>query len=323
MQESLEKACESALRFAVGKEPQHAAEYDKYQSLAIAVRTRLMDKWLQTEARYRETGAKKVYYLSLEFLMGRTLQNAIVNLDIEHEAREAIRKLGMVLEDAYEQEYDAGLGNGGLGRLAACFLDSMATLNLPAKGYGIRYEYGIFNQMIENGYQIEQPDYWLYRGNPWETPRIDSMQTVQFYGRTHHQVDHTGKLRVEWVDTDNVQAVPYETPIPGYRTDTVNLLTLWSPGRPMSSTWRVLTMATACAPWSRKRGARRFQKCSIPMTRLSRARSCASSRNIFLFRPHCRKSFGIFCSELRISCDYPIRRPSSSTTPIPALPLRN
>jgi starch phosphorylase len=228
MQESLEKACESALRFAVGKEPQHAAEYDKYQSLAIAVRTRLMDKWLQTEARYRETGAKKVYYLSLEFLMGRTLQNAIVNLDIEHEAREAIRKLGMVLEDAYEQEYDAGLGNGGLGRLAACFLDSMATLNLPAKGYGIRYEYGIFNQMIENGYQIEQPDYWLYRGNPWETPRIDSMQTVQFYGRTHHQVDHTGKLRVEWVDTDNVQAVPYETPIPGYRTDTVNLLTLWS-----------------------------------------------------------------------------------------------
>jgi starch phosphorylase len=228
MTESLEKASESALRFAVGKEPQRATVYDKYQSIAIAVRTRLMDKWLQTEARYRKTGTKKVYYLSLEFLMGRTLQNAVVNLDIEHEAREAIRELGMVLEDAYEQEYDAGLGNGGLGRLAACFLDSMATLDLPAKGYGIRYEYGIFNQVIENGYQIEQPDYWLYRGNPWETPRIDSMQAVQFYGRTHHRVDRTGKLRVEWVDTDNVQAVPYETPIPGYRTDTVNLLTLWS-----------------------------------------------------------------------------------------------
>ncbi len=228
MTESLEKASESALRFAVGKEPQRATVYDKYQSIAIAVRTRLMDKWLQTEARYRKTGTKKVYYLSLEFLMGRTLQNAVVNLDIEHEAREAIRELGMVLEDAYEQEYDAGLGNGGLGRLAACFLDSMATLDLPAKGYGIRYGYGIFNQVIENGYQIEQPDYWLYRGNPWETPRIDSMQAVQFYGRTHHRVDRTGKLRVEWVDTDNVQAVPYETPIPGYRTDTVNLLTLWS-----------------------------------------------------------------------------------------------
>jgi starch phosphorylase len=228
MQESLKKACDGALRFALGKEPQNAAEYDKYQSLAIAVRTRLMDKWLQTEDRYRETKAKKVYYLSLEFLMGRTLQNAIVNLDIEHEAREAIRKLGMVLEDAYEQEYDAGLGNGGLGRLAACFLDSMATLNLPAKGYGIRYEYGIFNQMIEDGNQIEQPDYWLYRGNPWETPRIDRMQTIRFYGRTHHRKDDSGKLRVEWVDTDNVQAVPYETPIPGYRTDTVNLLTLWS-----------------------------------------------------------------------------------------------
>jgi len=228
MQASLKKACESALRFAIGKELQQASDYDKYQSIAVAVRTRLMDKWLQTEERYRAANAKKVYYLSLEFLMGRALQNAIVNLDIEDEARQAIRELGMVLEDVYEQEYDAGLGNGGLGRLAACFLDSMATLDLPAKGYGIRYEYGIFNQSIKDGYQIEQPDYWLYRGNPWETPRIDSMHTVQFYGRTYHQVDDSGKLRVEWVDTDSVEAVPYETPIPGYRTDTVNLLTLWS-----------------------------------------------------------------------------------------------
>ena len=228
MSELLAAACQNALRIALGKETDQASDYDKYQSLAIAVRTRLMEKWLKTEELYQKADAKRVYYLSLEFLMGRTLQNTVLNLDIEDEARSAIRKLGMVLEDVFEEEYDAGLGNGGLGRLAACFLDSMATLNIPAKGYGIRYEYGIFNQIIADGYQIEQPDYWLFRGNPWETHRIDRMQTVHFYGHTHHYVDQTGKYRVEWKDTENVRALPFETPIPGYQTDTVNLLTLWS-----------------------------------------------------------------------------------------------
>jgi len=228
MNEILTDECINALRLALGKEPKNASNYEKYQSLAISVRSRLMEKWLGTEDRYQRANAKRVYYLSLEFLMGRTLQNAILNLDIEDQSRSAIRELGMVLEDVYEEEYDAGLGNGGLGRLAACFLDSMATLSIPAKGFGIRYEYGIFNQLIQDGCQVERPDYWLFRGNPWETARIDRMQIVRFYGRTHHYVDPSGQYQVEWVDTETVRALPYETPIPGYNTDTVNLLTLWS-----------------------------------------------------------------------------------------------
>jgi len=227
-QSALGEACLSAMRFAIGREVDTASFYNKYQCIAIAVRTRLMDRWLETEKRYREADVKRVYYLSLEFLMGRTLQNAILNLDMEEEAREAIRELGVVLEDIYEAEHDAGLGNGGLGRLAACFLDSMATLDIPAKGYGIRYEYGIFNQLIENGYQVEKPDYWLFRGNPWETLRVERMQRVRFYGRTRPYVDETGKYQVDWIETDDVYALAHEIPIPGYRTKTVNLLTLWS-----------------------------------------------------------------------------------------------
>ena len=170
MSSTLGEACLAAMRFAIGREVEDASFYNKYQSIAVAVRTRLMDRWLETEKRYRKSDVKRVYYLSLEFLMGRTLQNAILNLDMEQEAREAIRELGAVLEDVYEAEHDAGLGNGGLGRLAACFLDSMATLNIPAKGYGIRYEYGIFNQLIEDGYQVEKPGLlavpWQSLGDP-------------------------------------------------------------------------------------------------------------------------------------------------------------
>ena len=227
-QSPLGEACLAAMRFAIGREIDNASFYNKYQSIAIAVRTRLMDRWLETEKRYREEDVKQVYYLSLEFLMGRTLQNAILNLDMEEEAREAVRQLGMVLEDVYEAEHDAGLGNGGLGRLAACFLDSMATLNIPAKGYGIRYEYGIFNQLIEDGFQVEKPDYWLFRGNPWETPRVEKLQQVKFYGHTRSHVDDAGEYRVEWVETEDVFALPHEIPVPGYHTKTVNLLTLWS-----------------------------------------------------------------------------------------------
>ena len=227
-QDSLEASCLAAMRFCPGREVEDATSYEKYQSLAIAVRTRLMDRWLETQKRYEAVDAKRVYYLSLEFLMGRALQNAVLNLDMEEGSREAIHKLGMVLEDIYEQEFDAGLGNGGLGRLAACFLDSMATMAIPAKGYGIRYEYGIFNQEIKDGQQVEKPDHWLFRGNPWETPRLGCVQTVRFYGRTVPYTGEQGNFRVDWVDTEDVLAVPYETPVPGYHNDTVNLLTLWS-----------------------------------------------------------------------------------------------
>ena len=225
---SLRDATRFALRLAVGREPGAASAYDTYQGLALAVRERLMRDWLETERRWNARDAKRVHYLSLEYLMGRTLQNIVLNLGIEGEAREAMRDAGAVLEDVYEEEHDAGLGNGGLGRLAACFLDSMATLGLPACGYGIRYEYGIFNQAIVDGRQVERPDAWLYRGNPWETARPEDAVRVRFYGRTEATQDDAGRHRVRWLDTDDVLAVPYETLVPGYRNGVTCPLVLWS-----------------------------------------------------------------------------------------------
>jgi starch phosphorylase len=167
--------------------------------------------------------------LSLEFLMGRLLRNALLSLDIEDETAEALNRLGLSLEDVYEREKDAGLGNGGLGRLAACFLDSCATLALPVVGYGIRYQYGMFHQGIENGHQVEYPDSWLREGFPWEIERIEYTQTVHFGGRSNSYTEK-GITRYQWVDTHDVLAIPYDIPVPGYRNNIVNTLRLWSAG---------------------------------------------------------------------------------------------
>jgi starch phosphorylase len=169
-----------------------------------------------------------VYYLSLEFLIGRALGNSLINLELEENCRQAMDELGMKLEELAEVESDAGLGNGGLGRLAACFLDSMATLELPAYGYGIRYEYGIFFQRFKDGYQIESPENWLRYENPWEIPRPEYLYPVDFYGRVHQYTGADGSLRVEWVDTQQLMAMAYDMPIPGYRNNTVNNLRLWA-----------------------------------------------------------------------------------------------
>lgn len=201
--------------------------YHLYEAVALTLRDRLMDRWKSTHYTYRLHDSKRAYYISLEFLMGRTLGNAVLNLDITHETREALRQLGMTLEDIESIEHDAGLGNGGLGRLAACFLDSCATLQLPVMGYGIRYEYGIFRQLIENGEQVEEPDHWLIHGNPWELERPEFAQRVHFGGRTTHDQGSNGKPRVRWVNTQDILAVPYDTPIPGYNNGTVNTLRLW------------------------------------------------------------------------------------------------
>uniref|UniRef100_G3UBG8 Alpha-1,4 glucan phosphorylase n=1 Tax=Loxodonta africana TaxID=9785 RepID=G3UBG8_LOXAF len=170
---------------------------------------------------------QRIYYLSLEFYMGRTLQNTMVNLGLQSACDEAIYQLGLDLEELEEIEEDAGLGNGGLGRLAACFLDSMATLGLAAYGYGIRYEFGIFNQKIVNGWQVEEADDWLRYGNPWEKARPEYMLPVHFYGRVEHTPDG-----VKWLDTQVVLAMPYDTPVPGYRNNTVNTMRLWSAKAP-------------------------------------------------------------------------------------------
>jgi starch phosphorylase len=200
---------------------------DAYYALSLAIRDRLVRKWIRTQRVYQDKGVKRVYYLSLEYLMGRLLGNALINLDFYQECFEILKKDGYSLEDIIEFEPDMGLGNGGLGRLAACYLDSMATLQLPAFGYGIRYEYGIFKQEIEDGYQVEYADNWLSKGNPWDILRRDLVYRVKFYGKSVERQNQDGTFYFEWIDTEDVLAVAYDVPVPGYGNDTVNNLRLW------------------------------------------------------------------------------------------------
>ncbi len=216
------------LEFALAKDEFSATALDNFKAAALTVRDRLCERWVETQQAYYRRPVKRVYYLSLEFLMGRTLGNAVLNLGLEEPLRQALQDLGHRMEDLQAREPDAGLGNGGLGRLAACFLDSMATQALPAYGYGIRYEYGIFFQRIRDGAQVETPDPWLRYGNPWEVERPEYLYPVRFGGRVQRSTDGQGRLRFEWVDTDEVMAMAYDTPVPGYRNDTVNNLRLWS-----------------------------------------------------------------------------------------------
>ncbi|OIQ00874.1 MAG: glycogen phosphorylase [Zetaproteobacteria bacterium CG2_30_46_52] len=204
----------------------HALHY-RYQATAYSVRDHLMEGWKNTKDAYQAAGSKRAYYLSLEFLMGRALGNAILNLGMDKEAEKALHDLGMNLEEKIEREQDAGLGNGGLGRLAACFVDSCATLQLPVTGYGIRYEYGMFRQRIVNGNQVEDPDHWLRNGNIWEIERPEYIQNIHFGGRTEHYKDDKGIARARLVDSKDVLAIPYDLPIPGYKNGTVNTLRLW------------------------------------------------------------------------------------------------
>ncbi|MGD8788991.1 MAG: glycogen/starch/alpha-glucan phosphorylase, partial [Burkholderiales bacterium] len=197
-------------------------------ALALTVRDRLNERWNATRRAYEQARSRRTCYLSVEYLLGRSLRNALVNLDADEPARAALEWLGLSMEELVEAEHDAGLGNGGLGRLAACFLDSCASLGLPVIGYGLRYRYGMFRQQIMDGYQVELPDHWLRDGSPWEIERREYAQTIQFGGRTEHYHDSDGRERVRWVDSHYVLALPYDVPVPGYHNDTVNTLRLWS-----------------------------------------------------------------------------------------------
>ncbi|MGB5729194.1 MAG: glycogen/starch/alpha-glucan phosphorylase [Thiogranum sp.] len=211
----------------LGRDKQHCTDHYLYEALAYTVRDRLMERWKNTRFAYEEGNARRTCYLSLEFLMGRALGNAMLNLGITDEVASVLYDYGIELEEVADAEHDAGLGNGGLGRLAACFLDSCATLQLPVLGYGLRYEYGMFRQELINGYQLEEPDHWLRDGNPWELERPEYTQRIHFGGRTEVFNDENGERRVRWVATHDVLAVPYDIPIPGYGNDTVNSLRLW------------------------------------------------------------------------------------------------
>jgi starch phosphorylase len=216
------------LHYTLAKDRNVSTPRDYYLALAHTVKDHLVSRWIRTQQHWYEEDPKRVYYLSMEFYMGRALTNTMMNLGLSNAVDESLYQLGLELEELEEIEEDAGLGNGGLGRLAACFLDSMATLGLAAYGYGLRYDYGIFKQRIMDGWQLEEPDDWLRFGNPWEIARPEYMIPVNFFGRV--ETTETGRKR--WVDTSVVYAMPYDFPVPGYQNNVCNSLRLWSAKAP-------------------------------------------------------------------------------------------
>ncbi|HRE41231.1 MAG TPA: glycogen/starch/alpha-glucan phosphorylase [Ignavibacteria bacterium] len=215
------------LEFDLVKDKSNVTKNDLLKALSLAIRDKLIRNWIRTQHEYSEDNVKKVHYLSLEFLMGSLLGNTLINLDLYDESYKMLNELGFSLEDVIESEHDMGLGNGGLGRLAACFLDSMSTLELPAYGYGIRYEYGIFEQDFENGNQIEKPDNWLKTGNPWEILRNELNYKIKYSGSVKSFIDNSGNLKFDWIPSEEINAVAYDVPVPGYKNNTVNNLRLW------------------------------------------------------------------------------------------------
>ncbi|WP_020166388.1 MULTISPECIES: glycogen/starch/alpha-glucan phosphorylase [Methylotenera] len=223
----IKQALQNHLIFSCFKTDKVATARDWYHTAAYTVRDHVVERWVRTSASYYDHDPKRVYYLSLEFLIGRMLTNAALNLGIKDELSDSLGALGRSMEAAAEMENDAALGNGGLGRLAACFLDSMATMDIPATGYGIRYEYGMFKQSIEHGQQMENPDNWLRYGNVWEFQRPEATYDIKFYGHVVPVNDEHG-VRHHWCKAQHVVAMAYDIPVPGYGTDTVNNLRLWS-----------------------------------------------------------------------------------------------
>ncbi len=225
--EGWKRAIQDSLVTAVGRFPAMATRNDRYLAVAHAVRDRLVRRWMRTGEHYYRQRVRSVCYLSAEFLLGPHLGNALVALGVLDEVRQAVEEMGWGFEEVLAQEEEPGLGNGGLGRLAACFMDSLATLRIPAIGYGIRYEFGIFDQEIRDGWQVEKTDKWLQYGNPWEVPRPEIAFEVKLGGRTEAFTDESGRYRVRWVPAQVVKGVAYDTPIPGYRVGNVNLLRLF------------------------------------------------------------------------------------------------
>jgi len=221
--DSLKRAIANKLMFTVGKDPRAARPVDWLHAATYAVRDQMVERWMRTTRAQYAQDSKRVYYMSMEFLIGRTFGNALLALGLRDRVRQALLDFGVDMDQITELEPDAALGNGGLGRLAACFLDSMATLNIPGFGYGIRYDYGMFRQTIVDGRQVEVPDYWLTHGNPWEFPRPEVTHRVQFGGQVVQEGD-----RYKWVDTHDVRAMAYDNIIPGYATMATNTLRLWS-----------------------------------------------------------------------------------------------
>ena len=225
--ETLKRAILENLRCVVGKDPEFATEMDYFMAVAYTVRDRILARWLATRKNYSGHDVRLVCYLSAEFLMGPHLANNLLNLGVEDAIRQATKELGLDLTRIIAEESEPGLGNGGLGRLAACYLDSLATLGIPAIGYGIRYEFGMFHQEIRDGWQVELTDYWLRYGNPWEIRRPQAAVDVFFGGHTESLTDSYGALKTRWIPASLVKGIPYDTPVLGYASGVANDLRLW------------------------------------------------------------------------------------------------
>lgn len=225
---ALQNTVSRHLRFTLGKDFVKVTQKDLFWAVSLAVREQLTDKMIETQKRYEQADAKRMYYLSMEFLMGRSLGNNLYNLGLFNSFEKAMRKMGVDLEEIRESEPDAALGNGGLGRLAACYLDSLATLGMPGYGYGINYEFGLFKQEIINGYQKEKPDSWLSRGTPWAIERPEEACIIPIYGKIEHSIDRNGHYNPMWLDWKVLIGVPYDLPIAGFGGKTVNFLRLYT-----------------------------------------------------------------------------------------------
>jgi len=226
--EALEAAILCNLEYRLAKDQYSATNYDRFLSTAYSIVERLVERWIATQQTYHNKNPKRIYYFSMEYLLGKSLENSLINLDLYDVCREALEELDMDLEEIRNYEADAGLGNGGLGRLAACFLDSMATLCYPAQGYGIRYNYGLFHQKIVDGNQVETTDSWLSLPSPWEIERPEYNFKVRFGGTVEHIKDAFGREKANWYGGEEVIAIGYDIPVPGYKVNNVNTLRLWS-----------------------------------------------------------------------------------------------
>ena len=286
--ESLKRAFLDNLFYMQGKFPALATRNDYYMALAYVVRDRLLQRWVSTANAYTRQGSRTVAYLSAEFLMGPHLGNNLINLGIYEQVKLAVAELGLDFDELLQQEEEPGLGNGGLGRLAACFLDSLATLEIPTLGYGIRYEFGIFHQDIVDGWQVEKTDKWLCHGNPWELIRPEWAVQVGFGGHTERYTDERGRARVRWMPNKIVNGIPYDTPILGYRTHTANTLRLWRAEAPESFDFAVFNRGDYYGAVNKKIVSENLSKVLYPNDEPTQGKELRLEQQFFLCRARSR-----------------------------------
>jgi len=314
--ETLRRAILDNLFYIQGKFPGVATPNDYYMALAYTVRDRLLHRWIKTVETWLQKDVKVVCYLSAEFLLGPHLGNNLLNLGIEEPVRQAVEAVGQNLDELIKQEEEPGLGNGGLGRLAACYMDSLATLEVPAIGFGIRYEHGIFHQEIRDGWQVETTDNWLHLGNPWEIARPEVRFEVKLGGHTLWVRDAEGRLRVRWVPDRVVKGTPFDTPISGYRVNTCNTLRLWKAEAAESFDFQAFNIGDTTVRSMKRWPPKTSPRFSIQTTSRLPVNSCVWNSNTFSSPARCKISSGFTCNR---GVDWRTCTPcgpSSSTTPI-------